>query len=56
MQRLFLEAQLDAFHLEHAHILLGQRIFGAGQDFDQRHFRQVAQGGEDRQTADEFRD
>ncbi len=36
--RLFLEAQLDAFHLEHALILLGQRVLGAREDFDQRRF------------------
>ena len=43
MQRLFLEAQLDAFHLEHALILLGQRVLRTGEDFDQRGFRQIAQ-------------
>ena len=56
VQRLFLEAQLDAFHLEHALILLGQRVLRPRQNFDQRRFRQIAQRREDRQTADEFRD
>ena len=41
MQRLFLEAQLDAFHLEHPLILLGQGILGPGENFDQGSFLQV---------------
>ena len=56
VQRLFLEAQLDAFHLEHALILLGQRVLRLGQDLRSAPVRQIAQRRQDRQTADEFRD
>jgi len=48
--------QFRAFHFQQFRILLDQRILRLDQDLDQRLFRQFAQGGDDRQAADEFRD
>ena len=48
--------QFRAFHLEQLRILLDQRILRLDEDLDQRLFRQFRQGGDDGQTAHQFRD
>ena len=50
VQRLFVEAKLHAFHLEHALILLGQRVFRPRQDFDQGALVEIVQAS--RESAD----
>ncbi len=49
-QRLFLKAQLDALHLEHALILLGERVLRAREDFDEGGFGEIGQRGQNRQS------
>src|SRR5450631_4533003 len=49
------ELQLHAVHLEQLLKLLHQAVLGLGQDVDQRVFRELVQGGDHRQTADELR-
>ena len=56
MQRLVGELKGHALHLEQALILLQQSVARLGQDFNQRVLVQVAQRGDHRQPADEFRD
>ena len=49
------EAQFDAY-LEHALILLRQRVLRPRQDFDKRTLIQILERCQDRQAADEFGD
>ena len=55
-QRFGTELELDAFHVEQALELLGDRVLGLGQDLDQRGLVELFERRDDRQAADEFRD
>ena len=50
------EGQADVLHVEQALVLLDEGVLRLGEDLDQGLLVQVVQGGDHRQTADEFRD
>src|SRR5690349_21100961 len=48
------ELELDAFHVEEALELLGDRVLGLSQDLDQRRFVELFERRDNRQTTDEL--
>src|SRR5262249_40298560 len=55
-KRIFVNRQIDIFHVEQALILLHERILGLDQDAFQRVLVEILERRYHRQTADEFRD
>ena len=53
-QRFGTELELDAFHVEQALELLGDRVLRLGEDLDQRRFVELLERRDDRQAADEL--